>query len=263
MKKMLAIGMSVAMVLAFAMTAAAEVDVLGTVNMTKDISVSEITLSESSSLVQTQVIAEPAGAAAANIMVNQKNDTVVLGNAAIAIDTNATDTITDSIEWESGIRGVNQAAGSLNNQGNVVAMGITDSHSTLAQAQADVGQKNIANNLTIQGAFLSGILKDKIEDALTDNSGIIGVNQAAGYLNNQTNAVALAAGVGPAIVAMADASLGQVNSGNLLVEFGVTKTATIQNALKNNQGIVGVNQAPGSLNNQANIVALSFGSLVR
>lgn len=133
-------------------------------------------------------------------------------------------------------------------------------------------------------------------NAVSNNSGTVSVNQSAGNFNNQGNAISAAVddaitggggttpggtGVG---FAEANASVEQINGGSnspdptttvtdgtsdpahTILSDGNTvnsvnivfRTATIQNAINNNTGVVQVNQSPGQMNNQNNSLALAF-----
>ena len=93
-------------------------------------------------------------------------------------------------------------------------------------------------------------------DSASAHVGLIGINQNAGNMNNQTSSVALALGVG-AQVALSESALGQVNSGNKVYEVGTMKTDLIENSLNYNLGTVQVNQSSGNMNNQGSSIAIS------
>lgn len=102
---------------------------------------------------------------------------------------------------------------------------------------------------------------DTIEGSFEGASGVVGVNQAAGSLNNQNNAIAIAVGT-DAVYALGEADLGQYNTANLADVTDQTRTDTIAGSFGNFAGIASVNQAAGALNNQANVVdvAVSLGA---
>jgi hypothetical protein len=126
-----------------------------------------------------------------------------------------------------------------------------------------------------------------IEDSISRNTGVVGVNQDVGNMVNQANAVSLAETVSTSSITESQAHAEQDNFDNSVTEFerltfldgtpvtpddlpdppGVLdpalldpdKTAYIINSVNNNAGIVGVNQNAGNNNNQANGVALAVG----
>jgi len=93
-----------------------------------------------------------------------------------------------------GIMNANQAAGNMNNQANAesIAGGVDGA---VSLSEADLGQVNIQNTVTEGGVF--GVFKsDLITDAaFAGMSGICGVNQAAGNMNNQANTLSLASDI--------------------------------------------------------------------
>ncbi len=98
------------------------------------------------------------------------------------------DVITNSILQNTGIVGVNQSVGNLNNQLNQVAMAIGDGVA-VAMSEADLGQLNAWNIVREIGTLKT----DTITGSVNNNSGIVGVNQSAGNMNNQANIVSISA----------------------------------------------------------------------
>jgi hypothetical protein len=98
------------------------------------------------------------------------------------------DSISDSINRNCGIVGVNQSVGSMNNQLNEVALAVAD-NCLVALAEADLGQYN-ANNTVFD---LGTVRTDSIANSINGNTGIVGVNQSGGNMNNQSNMVSISA----------------------------------------------------------------------
>jgi hypothetical protein len=200
--------------------------------------------------------------------------------------------IRNSFNSGAGIANVNQAPGNLNNQANEVALSLGNEGTLAAGATPPdtfYGMYCEAQVVTVQ---YNGILYDPVTDTRTDahntyntggftktdtinNSfngytGIANVNQSAGSLNNQGNAVAIAGGVDQVIVkAATNVMLAQNNAYNQMVEstaganvgggVGNNTTDTISNgAFGSAFGVFNVNQSSGSLNNQKNVVAIGF-----
>jgi hypothetical protein len=180
-----------------------------------------------------------------------------------------------SINENTGVFGVNQDVGNMTNQANVVSVaGIADTIEAYADAQAHAEQDNSENESTefeelldantglpITDPFADQETFDvnklaSITDSINDNEGIIGVNQNAGNMNNQTNGVAAAVGLG-AVFALSEADLGQVNSNNKVEEVATVKRSIIDGSINGNSGIVNVNQSSGNMNNQGNVVSLA------
>lgn len=146
----------------------------------------------------------------------------------------------DGINWE--ISGAEAAAAIVE---NVTAY--TEAGAILVQRTVDnvVFEENVSRTALIQSAF-------------NDNTGIINVNQSAGNTNVQANlrAIALAPGAGALQHAEADALMEL--RGNTIVTDGPT-SAAIDSSFNDTVGIVGINQAAGSLNQQANVLSLTLG----
>jgi hypothetical protein len=196
--------------------------------------------------------------------------------------------MTGSAKDNTGVWGFNQDVGNMTNQGNVVSVagivgcaagepcGTSALLPAFADAQAEVDQAN-TDNLVIdiellrnaQGEVITSIAnlpsapngfhtekEARIANSILGNTGVMNVNQNAGNMNNQTNAVAVAVGLG-AQVAMTESALGQQNSGNEVYEIDTVKRDTISGSINDNTGIVNVNQSTGNMNNQSNTVSLA------
>jgi hypothetical protein len=183
---------------------------------------------------------------------NTQNDNT---GVLVITPTDPSSEISGSIDGNSGVVGVNQASGVMNNQANAVVTAATVLISAFAEAEVEVEQEN-SFNVELE---LLAISKGLIDGSIGRNDGVVGVNQSSGSLNNQANLVAVAAGlgVGP-IVALAEGELSQNNSVNGVTDIAVIRMDTISDSISGNSGIVGVNQSAGSLNNQANVLAVSF-----
>jgi hypothetical protein len=97
---------------------------------------------------------------------------------------------------------------------------------------------------------------DTIVGAFGDASGIVGINQSAGSMNNQDNAVALALG-DFAVFALGEIDLGQTNTYNRVEVIELTRTDIITDSFNGFDGIVTVNQSAGAMNNQANLIDIA------
>jgi len=297
MRTMLYAGVATAALL-IANSASADVFVEADITKHKDITVTEnITINKTIDLSVTVSII-PEKAAEADGIINQENQS----NEACGNCAEKADTIIDSIGGgtsgqNSGIVNVNQSSGNMNNQGNAVSVAVDFIivpptvpptvppdvpppppqqlvGGGFANSQAHIEQVN-GNELDDEEGE-EGNLVDTVNllfrDALIDNSingnqGIVNVNQSPGQMNNQANLVSVAVSFAAGGVALSEADLGQVDSGNQAHEsasnpvsgadplIGINKTATIDGSINNNTGIVGVNQASGNMANQANNVS--------
>jgi len=119
---------------------------------------------------------------------------------------------------------------------------------------------NVYQNINPENAYSDTIGGDAFANA----SGVVGINQAAGALNNQNNALAIALG-NDSRFALGEADLGQFVAFNAVRGNVQTRQDTIgDNAFQFFTGIVTVNQASGIANNQVNQVdiAASTGATV-
>lgn len=271
----------------FAAPALADVDAVASINKTKNVSVVETISINKDVLLDLDVDVDLARAAEAMALANittslnrvdrtPEADETPLGGSPdeFLIRTAAIDGEDGSINDNTGVTGVNQDVGAMTNQGNIWSIALSQENaedpSLFADAQAEVDQKS--NNNTVE--FLSGegsggqiLFTSDIGGSINDNTGLTAVNQNAGNMNNQTNAVAVAAGVelsgdgaevSGASVALAEAALGQVAANNTVNETesdGVDKLSSIGGSINGNTGITQVNQATSNMGNQGNVVA--------
>jgi hypothetical protein len=91
-----------------------------------------------------------------------------------------------SVSNNSGITGVNQASGHMNNQANAVSVAV-GVDPAISLSEADLGQVNAWNTVINIASFSIA------SASVTGNTGITGVNQASGHMNNQSNVVSVAA----------------------------------------------------------------------
>jgi len=108
---------------------------------------------------------------------------------------NQSATITDSINGNIGITNVNQNAGNMNNQANSEALAVAVSLAGVALSEAALGQvnSNPENENGFPAVFEFGVTKEAtMTGSLNGNTGVGGVNQAAGNMANQANIFSLA-----------------------------------------------------------------------
>lgn len=106
----------------------------------------------------------------------------------LGLNIQKTDLIDSSIAGNKGIVGVNQSVGNINNQANQVSLAVA-TNAWVALSEADLGQINAANQVLEFGT----VKIDSINNSVNNNTGIVGVNQSAGNMNNQMNMVSIAA----------------------------------------------------------------------
>jgi hypothetical protein len=246
--------------------AAADVFIVADIFKFKDIVVFEEIDIYKDVYVNVLVDSFPDSVAESDAIVNQTNEL----NYACENCAEKRDTIIDSANFNSGIATVNQAAGNNNNQGSAISIAIDvlkdappgEGTDSFAEAQAAAQQSNLDNRIEAVNLLFRDAI---IERSVNDNIGVVHVNQAAGNNNNQLNELAIALGLSGAGVALAEADLGQFNSGNTNWEsddgipspVGINKLALINDSVNRNTGVIGVNQTAGNMANQANVVAFA------
>ncbi len=112
--------------------------------------------------------------------------------------------ISGSLNTNSGVVAVNNSAGNLNNQGNVLSIAFSLAPEGVALAESDLGQFNSWNRVYESDTLVAGdddglvpagigINKQaNITGSINGNTGIVGVNNAAGNMANQANVFSVA-----------------------------------------------------------------------
>lgn len=242
--------------------ASADVFVNAQIDKDKDKRVVELIAKVKLVAILVVVLAQPDKFAESEALFNQRN----ADNEACENCAEKRDKIIGSINRNTGLVSVNQAAGNMNNQGTAIAFsfdadspapptdpGNGNGKTGFAEAQASGTQYNQNNMVDSVNILFRDAL---IRDSINGNTGLVYVNQAAGNLNNQANALSVAVSLA-AGVALSEADLGQFNTGNTVIEHDVFKTAVINNSVNRNTGIVGVNQTSGNMANQTNMVSIA------
>ena len=178
------------------------------------------------------------------------------GNRITAIDIESAATIRASAFNDvEGIINLNQAPGSMNNQGNSVSVSFAkDDNNTFLHSGASLSQSSSGNRVSERNAIVSNTIK---ADAFNNVAGIVGINQSAGNANSQNNIACISIGGNP-VTSLALADLGMISGNNTVIETGVSKTDTISSfAFERVSGIISINQSSGSMNNQVNVINIS------
>jgi hypothetical protein len=255
---------AIALIAGFAASSAkADVFVTAYIDKDKDVFVFEELTKYKDVFFDVDVIVLPDRAAEALALANQRleHNQTFFSNGHEA-------TIKESVQDNVGVTSVNQAAGFLNQQGNLIAAAV-DGNGGTAQSSAStaVGVGSFAEAQSSASQYLQFNFLDfdgentaSIDASVTGNAGVTSVNQSAGDMNQQLNASSLGisfASPGDDAVALAEADLGQFLNNNIVNYYGGGETASITASVNNNAGITGVNQAAGAFNQQANVVAVS------
>jgi hypothetical protein len=265
------------------MPAAATLDLTVAVDKTKNVEVFvDLTVTKTVN-IDVQLDQTYEGAAEAHALANVENLNNNVGPCTIAVcpggpaqegefpafNLDLEARLLGSVLTNEGIVGVNQDVGNMVNQANILAFArsefTVEENRIVSDAEAEIDQVNSFNTVHQEESLpdLVDIFNDPDHEATIDasiigNNGIVGVNQNAGNMNNQTNAVAMVIGEGNATV-LTEASLGQENSNNQVNGIETVKVDLITGSINENNGVVSVNQSVGNMNNQGS--AIAFGAL--
>jgi len=253
--------------------ARADVNLLGDVDKDVDIYIWEGVFKLKLAGFLVLIIDQPEKVAKSQAIFNQRNE----NNTACENCAEKLDLIQGSILSNNGITSVNQSTGNSNNQGTVISIawsnvvtepppppppGGGDPNGNTGHANSQVAGEQILSGNTIHTVNVP--FRDaELRASVNSNIGITAVNQAAGNINNQANAVSIAFTLYNG-VALSDTALGQWNTGNNpATEAGVSKFAYAENSIQLNRGITQVNQAAGILANQSNVVSIAATGLAQ
>lgn len=218
-------------------------------------------------------ITAKADAATNTRQVSYRNDGELGSNASASVD--------HSVTGNLGNVGLNVGAGDGNQQSNALAIadlsfvtggvsvssdscrggdcgnGGTSSKGAAAIASSQAEQDGQLNNWSIgHGDKLTAA----VWHSVNGNTGVVGVNVAAGQGNQQGNSTSIANAKG-AILASATASTSQqLDHNKSFTDQACDLTAAVGNSLMNNTGNVGVNIASGIGNHQANSLVIAAAS---
>ena len=185
-----------------------------------------------------------------------ESNQALTGNTIVERDVLRQALIDGSFAGNNGIMSVNQAAGDLNNQGIVRSFVVGESAGPVVAMLDANGNQGRSGNSVVQ----SGPRSDRLTDSFAGGAGVVGVNQAAGSLNQQVNVLVmgLAETTGDTFYLMADAVLGQViGAADTIVEDPDSpREDVIDGAFAGFTGIAQVAQSAGDLNDVGNVMAV-------
>ncbi len=200
------------------------------------------------------VVGASGGALEGAAIVNQ----TLIGNQVVERNVTSRGLIQDAFQDNRGILSVNQAEGSLNNQAivRVLTLGAIDSP---VQALDFSGSSRTLDNTLISSG---GERENRISNSFGGTVGIVGANQSAGNLNQQANVLVLGLGaaLGPEVVALGEATLGEISARNTVKQEGPAgpRADILTDSFAGFRGIAQVNQSAGDLNHMGNFVGLSL-----
>lgn len=179
----------------------------------------------------------------------------LVGNTVTQIDVDASVGFEQSGQNNQGIVSVNQEAGNLNNQANVRVIALVLDGQVFQNFHFDVAQVRADNTLTVAG----GVRETHITDSFTGSSGIAGINQSAGSLNQESNVLLMALGgtLGADVMQVGDGTLSVVSTNNTLNQGGGgTRTDSMTNSFGGYTGIAQVAQSAGDMNTISNRIVI-------
>ena len=298
------LAIAAAMAAGLAAPALADVTVTVDVSKTKDVSVTETVTINKDITVTIGVTVDLDRAAEAMALVNQViTNNLVDRNVDVFQSVDDQQLLRAAVIFQSiggvpgdgnaGVTGFNQDIGAMTNQGNIWSVALTEDDDNLllpgsnqppdvfADAQAEVDQRiggdDEGNRVDLQfDSDLGGegfLFAANIEVSINENIGLTGVNQNAGNMNDQANAVAVGAGLflgtrpganefDGAAVALAESALGQETAFNTVLEGDVGgsvpsfKLGTMFGSVTGNTGITQVNQSTANMTNQGNVASV-------
>ncbi len=184
-----------------------------------------------------------------------------VGNVLVQTDVTSQTVFESSGQYNAGILSINQASGDLNNQAIIRAIAFGDGGAALQLASAYGSMELTDNKITV---VASGPRETRIEDSFGGTTGIVGINQSAGNLNQQVIVLALAMGttlLSPGIVVLGDAALGVIGGpdDNTLVEdLDSPRSDVLVNSFYGFAGYAQVNQSSGDFNRIASVLGVSI-----
>ena len=189
-----------------------------------------------------------------------------------------------------GILGINQDAGALGSQANVVTVTTAEgggavqaahplvvmersgnfaltSSEDLEQAVLDADPSGTLETVIIQDAptarFVSrGLRETTIANSFQNAGGLVSINQSVGVLDQQVNVVAFAFGttMGPEIMAVADATLGTMSAqsdGPVTEDSEGSRLASVTDSFQGFRGVLQINQSASDRSQVANVLGVT------
>jgi hypothetical protein len=167
-----------------------------------------------------------------------------------------------SFQGFKGVGATNQAAGNLNNQGTYIGFAETGSKNALMTTNITLATITANNRLdTTEKISYKAKIGDK---AFNGATGIVAVNQAAGNMNSQLNAVTVC--MGNAAAVLNNTQLSRINSNNTINTpvKGAMPSAEVSLAddtFQNFKGVASVSQVAGNYNQVVTSIRININSL--
>lgn len=170
---------------------------------------------------------------------------------------NSITSLLNSVQDNTGIISLNQSSGNFVHQSNVRAFYLSEDPDTVF----DIGT-HITSILDLVSLTESGVSerRDLLIGSFQDDNVLVGINQSAGNLNQQSNSAIVIVG---GLAALSDAELDSTRATSNEIDENQVEVLEdmITNSFVNSQGIFQVSQAAGSVNIQENNLAISYRQL--
>jgi len=181
----------------------------------------------------------------------------LVGNHVDLVDPVRQSAIEQSFQNNRGIVSVNQDSGDVNNQANIRIIALSLSGGFVDLQSTGVAQRS-GNTLITSG----GSSEDRIAGSFGGTTGLVGVNQSSGSLNQQFNVMMIGLGVtiDPTSAQLGDSLLATVNGGaaNSLQEGTPRpRSDSIDGSFAGFHGAAQVSQSAGDLNAIGQTMAIS------
>ncbi len=135
------------------------------------------------------------------------------------------------------------------------AVAIVRNFTGASASSATVAQSLLNNRVDVRNVMNT----DLISGSVFGNTGILTVNQASGDVNNQANVYAIALVEADSLLQKVSIARSARLTGNTLTTGGGSQENRIENSFGGSNGIIGVNQSAGNLNQQANVMVVGIG----
>jgi hypothetical protein len=174
----------------------------------------------------------------------------------------------DALSSLSGISAINISAGDNNLQQNSAAIAVANNGGFSASIVSP-SQQNLFNSATQDAGHGQALKGEILSGAFAEGVGIVMVNQSSGSGNSQLNGASIAVGAPGSFAAVelgdmelaSQVSAVDIDSKNQLggrQEDGIMEAVLADDAFRNAQGIVQINQVVGNGNQTVNALSMSL-----
>lgn len=182
-------------------------------------------------------------------------NSAIYDNVVIAVGTESTTVLENSVRSNLGIVQINQDSGAVSNQSNMVLIAVgAGARDAVADATLHVHASQGDNAVALADVKRS----NWISNILDGSAGIVQINQNAGTLNTNVNALAIAVGLARngAAVSLSDATLSAAGTASRVRLDGTIQQSNEISGLANFSGIAQITQTAGEGNVAVNSMTI-------